>query len=146
MSNILAGQFSSRSSVEILGSYEVAAKSQTYRFTIELGDNDIPLESLMLVQWPEEWQLDCEEKGKYTVSCARGCQFANKALVCDQSSNTLKLYGGFTTARSYLSADTGQLTFSIGGVDNPSDTAGQSLTVSTLQSDSGLYQIDSSFE
>lgn len=36
--------------------------------------------------------------------------------------------------------------FQIGGVDNPSDTEGQYLTVSTYQSDSGLYQIDSSFE
>ena len=36
--------------------------------------------------------------------------------------------------------------FEISGVDNPSDTVGQYLTVSTYQSDSGLYKIDSSFE
>jgi hypothetical protein len=49
MHTILPGQLSSLSFVEILDSYEVAAKSQTYSFTIELGDNDIPRESLMIV-------------------------------------------------------------------------------------------------
>lgn len=57
MHNLLPGQLSDLSFVEILGSYEVAAKSQTYSFTIELGNNDVPLESLMVVQWPVEWQL-----------------------------------------------------------------------------------------
>ena len=97
MHTILTGEFSDRSFVEILDSYEVAAKSQTYSFTIELGDNDIPLESLLFVQWPGGWPLDCETDGKYSVECIKGCQFSNKALVCDQTTNTLKLYGGFET-------------------------------------------------
>ena len=35
--------------------------------------------------------------------------------------------------------------FQINGIDNPSDTEIQYLTVSTYHSDDGLYEIDSSF-
>ena len=110
MHNILPGQLSDLSFVEILGSYEVAAKNQPYSFTIELKDNDIPRESLLIVQWPLEWQLQCLD-GKYTVKCTRGCQFQDKALVCDQTANSLKLFGGFESQRGYISADTGQIMF-----------------------------------
>jgi hypothetical protein len=66
--------------------------------------------------------------------------------VCDQASNTLKLYGGFEEATGqYISYKTGYVNFTIIGVDNPSITDLQYLTVSTIAVDAGLYQIDSSY-
>lgn len=119
--------------------YMVSMTLRTYFFRVELLYNDIPLHSVIIIAWPNDWELECDTD-QYIVSCIENCE--EFTLVCDPPSNSLLLYAGFETV--YVQYGTGYVEFTIEGIDNPPITEEKFLTITTR--DASEYLIDSMFE
>lgn len=142
----LANVFSDGSYVDILDTdpdwddYMVSMTLRTYHFYIELGVNDIPLYTVIYVKWPDNWELNCDTD-QYVPVCIQNC--GEFALICNPTTNTLELYGGFQEL--YIQFATGFVEFNIEGIDNPPITEEKFLTVETWSKEGGDYIIDSQF-